>query len=90
MGTATHVRNVGPMLSSPRCGAKTRSGKPCRSPAVRGKARCRMHGGAAGSGAPLGNKNALKHGRYTREASAELQKVRDIVRQVRDLIQKTR
>jgi glucans biosynthesis protein len=27
-----------------------------------------MHGGAAGSGAPRGNKNALKHGRYTREA----------------------
>jgi uncharacterized protein YjcR len=27
-----------------------------------------MHGGAAGSGAPKGNKNALKHGRYTREA----------------------
>jgi NAD(P)H dehydrogenase (quinone) len=31
--------------------ARTRSGNPCRSPAVRGKSRCRMHGGAAGSGA---------------------------------------
>src|SRR5271157_2872335 len=29
----------------PRCGAHTRSGCPCRSPAVRGKLRCRMHGG---------------------------------------------
>jgi uncharacterized protein YjcR len=27
-----------------------------------------MHGGAEGSGAPKGNKNALKHGRYTKEA----------------------
>jgi hypothetical protein len=27
-----------------------------------------MHGGAEGSGAPKGNKNALKHGRFTREA----------------------
>jgi uncharacterized protein YjcR len=27
-----------------------------------------MHGGAPGSGAPRGNKNALKHGVYTREA----------------------
>ncbi len=27
---------------------------PCMSPAVRGKRRCRMHGGAAGSGAPRG------------------------------------
>src|SRR5262249_40870193 len=29
-----HKRNTGPMLSSLRCGAKTRSGKPCRSPSV--------------------------------------------------------
>ena len=27
-----------------------------------------MHGGAYGSGAPKGNKNALKHGYYTQEA----------------------
>ena len=27
-----------------------------------------MHGGAPGSGAPPGNKNALKHGQYTRDA----------------------
>src|SRR5262249_19233052 len=53
------------------CGARTRNGHPCRSPAVRGKRRCRMHGGATGSGAPLGNKNALRHGHYTAEAIAE-------------------
>ena len=53
------------MLASPRCGAKTRNGTPCRSPAVAGKTRCRMHGGANGSGAPKGNTNALKHGLYT-------------------------
>jgi hypothetical protein len=35
--TGNHPRNIGPMLSSPRCGARTRSGKPCRSPAVAGK-----------------------------------------------------
>lgn len=27
-----------------------------------------MHGGAGGSGAPLGNSNAVKHGLYTAEA----------------------
>ena len=53
-----------------RCGARTRIGNPCRSPAVRGKRRCRMHGGAAGSGAPIGNTNALRHGHYTAEAVA--------------------
>lgn len=50
-----------------RCGAKTRSGSPCRSPAVRGKNRCRMHGCAKDSGAPKGNQNALKHGFYTKK-----------------------
>jgi hypothetical protein len=45
-----HARNTGAMLASPRCGAKIRSGGACRSPAVRGKKRCRMHGGASGSG----------------------------------------
>ncbi|WP_366928722.1 HGGxSTG domain-containing protein [Methylotenera sp.] len=28
-----------------RCGAKTRLGHPCKSPAIHGKERCRMHGG---------------------------------------------
>src|SRR6516165_5232730 len=79
-------RNTGPMLSSPRCGARTRSGKPCMSPAVSGKRRCRMHGGALGSGAPRGNKNALKHGRYTREANAERARIRELVRQARKLL----
>ncbi|HEY0411134.1 MAG TPA: HGGxSTG domain-containing protein [Candidatus Dormibacteraeota bacterium] len=35
------------MSRAPRCGARTRSGRPCRSPAMRGKARCRMHSVAA-------------------------------------------
>jgi hypothetical protein len=56
-----------PMHQASRCRATTkRSGKPCRSPAVKGWAVCRMHG--AGGGAPRGNQNALKHGRYAAEA----------------------
>jgi len=82
-----HPRSIGPMLGSRRCGAKSRSGKPCRSPAVASKKRCRMHGGAAGSGAPRGNKNALKHGRYTREAIEERRQLRALLRQSRSLIQ---
>jgi uncharacterized protein YjcR len=45
-----------------------------------------MHGGAAGSGAPRGNKNALKHGRYTRERVEEHRQTRALLRQVRDLL----
>jgi len=86
--TGEHSRNTGPMLSSPRCGAKTRSGKPSMSPAVSGKRRCRMHGGAQGSGVPRGNKNALKHGLHTRKAIEERRQLRALMRQSRMLIQK--
>jgi uncharacterized protein YjcR len=82
-----YKRNTGPMLSSLRCGAKTRSGRPCKSPSVQGKKRCRMHGGALGSGAPRGNKNALKHGLYTREAIEERRRLRALMQQSRMLIQ---
>ncbi|MGO8916465.1 MAG: HGGxSTG domain-containing protein [Stellaceae bacterium] len=88
--TSNHVRNTGPMLASKRCGAKTRSGKACMSPAASGKSRCRMHGGAAGSGAPRDNKNALKHGRFTREAIAERRLVRSLLQESRALIAKIR
>lgn len=70
---------VDAMLLSTRCGAKTRTGDFCRSPAVSGRMRCRMHGGAGGSGAPAGNKNALKTGLHTAE-------VRELRRAVRTLI----
>jgi glucans biosynthesis protein len=84
----THPRNTGPMLASPRCGAKTRSGESCRSPAVRDKKRCRMYGGAAGSGAPRDNKNAQTHGLHTHEAIAERRKLGELMRQSRALIAK--
>jgi hypothetical protein len=32
------------LREAPRCGARTRQGKPCQSPIVKGKRRCRMHG----------------------------------------------
>ena len=76
------------MLSSRRCGAKTRSGAPCRAPAVRGKNRCRMHGGAPGAGAPRGNRNALTHGPSTREAIEERRQPRALPRQSRRLMQR--
>jgi hypothetical protein len=82
-----HARNTGPMLASPRCGAKTRCGGSCRSPAVRGKRRCRMHGGAPGSGAPSGNHNARRHGLFTGEAIAERRQVRDLLGEARKLLQ---
>jgi len=84
--TCTQERNTGPMLAGARCGARCRSGQPCRSPAVHGKRRCRMHGGAPGSGAPRGNKNAIRHGRFTRKAIAERKHIRELIRQTRKLM----
>jgi uncharacterized protein YjcR len=55
-------------------------------PAVSGKRRCRMHGGAAGSGAPKGNKNALKSGYFTRQAIEERKQVRALVRDAKKLL----
>ena len=75
------------MSRAPRCHARTRSGKPCRSPAVKGKRRCRMHGGAAGTGAPAGNRNALRHGRYTALAIAMRREMRALLRRSRELME---
>jgi hypothetical protein len=82
-----HARNTGPMLASPRCGAKIRCGEWCRSPAVRGKKRCRMHGGAPQSGVPRGNRNARKHGLFTKVAIAERRRIQALLADARKLLQ---
>lgn len=84
----THTRNTGPMRTSLRCSAKTRQGTPCQAPAVAGKARCRMHGGAKGLGAPIGNQNALTHGMYARESLEFSKHIRDLLREGKELIEK--
>jgi hypothetical protein len=81
-----HARNTGPMLASSRCAARTRSGGSCRSPAVRGKRRCRMHGGAPESGAPRRNQNARKHGLFTRAAIAERKRIQALLADARKLL----
>jgi hypothetical protein len=42
-----------------------------------------MHGGAPRSGAPTGNTNALKHGRYTAEAIARRRQLSELIRMAR-------
>jgi hypothetical protein len=46
--------------------------------------RCRLHGGLS-PGAPKGNRNALKHGRYTAEALASRREVAALIRAMRAL-----
>jgi hypothetical protein len=81
-----HLRNTAPMLASPRCGARTRSGQSCRGPAVRGKRRCRMHGGAPQSGAPRRNRNAVKQGLFTSDAVTERKRIEKLLADARALL----
>lgn len=73
-------------MLSPRCGARTRKQSPCLSPAVRGKNRCRMHGGAKGSGAPKGNQNALTHGYTTSEYRLFRKKIQKELKEARNFL----
>jgi glucans biosynthesis protein len=45
-----------------------------------------MHGGAHGSGAPIGNRNALRHGRYEAEAIALRRQLHALIRESRELV----
>jgi uncharacterized protein YjcR len=46
--------------------------------------RCRLHGGKS-TGAPKGNKNALKHGRYTAQAVTRRRKLRALLQGIKRL-----
>jgi hypothetical protein len=47
-----------------------------------------MHGGAKGSGGPLGNRNGnFKHGLYTREAKTTRRVMRAKIREIKALVQ---
>src|SRR5262245_41033249 len=66
-----------------QCGALTKSGKPCRSPATK-KGRCRLHGGARGSGGPPGKRNGqYRHGERTKAAIAEQKKFSALLKMFR-------
>jgi hypothetical protein len=66
-----------PMHLSPQCGARS----PCQSPAMP-NGRCRMRGGPS-PGAPKGNKNAYKQGRYSAEAIARRRSISLLIRTAR-------
>jgi glucans biosynthesis protein len=63
-----------------RCGAKTRTGGVCQCPAIRGRKRCRLHGGRS-PGAPKGLANGnYRDGTFTLAAVQERQWLRSVVR----------
>jgi uncharacterized protein YjcR len=46
-----------------------------------------MHGGAPGSGAPKANRNARKHGRFSRNAIAERRQIQALLGDARRLLE---
>jgi hypothetical protein len=46
-----------------------------------------MHGGAPGSGPPRGNRNARKHGLFTRDAIAERKRIQALLGEARKFLQ---
>jgi hypothetical protein len=65
------------------CGARTRAGTPCPTPAMP-NGRCRMHGGTS-PGPPKGTRNALKHGRHSAEAIARRRHITALIRRMKAL-----
>lgn len=71
-----------PMHLAPRCGARTRNGRPCQAPSIKGKKRCRMHGGRSPGRPP-------KHGRYAEATVSQQRAWRQALRDLRLLIERT-
>ena len=79
-----------PMNRSPRCGAHARTtGKPCMAPCLRGRRRCRLHGGWS-TGAPRGEQHPnFKTGKYSREGQALRTMLREMRRTGEALVAKS-
>ena len=73
-----HLLNGNPSgnpSSAPRCGARTRAGSPCKAPAIRGRRRCRLHGGLSTGPKTLEGIERIRaartqHGRFSAEGLA--------------------
>lgn len=80
MNQAIEVR-LDNLRGAPRCGAKTRAGPPCECPALRGRTRCRLHGGLS-LGAPRGCRNGnYSSGDWTSEAIEERRWLKSLVKE---------
>lgn len=63
----------------PKCGAKARSGEPCKQNALKGKTRCKFHGGRS-TGPPKGSANHKTPGSlYSRFLTSEEKALADVI-----------
>lgn len=71
------------LTNAPLCGARTRAGSCCRLPKLRGRDRCKLHGGRS-TGVSGERNGAFKHGHHTNEAVALRQAAQRLLSEVRD------
>ena len=77
---ASHATRFGPNWPGKRCLAKTRRGTPCQNPAIRGRNRCKLHGGrSTGPKTEAGKARVVaahwKHGRRSRAHVARVKEI---------------
>ena len=82
----------GDFTSAPRCGARTRRGTLCRTPAMP-NGRCRLHGGlSTGPRTAAGIERIrlalTKHGRYSEAARADRQQFQALLRGARETLRR--
>lgn len=82
-GWLKHGNTPGDPSKARRCGARarTRGNQPCRAPAIKGKRRCRMHGGRSTGpqtleGCERSKRARWKHGSYSVEAEREFRRLK--------------
>jgi len=84
---SSNERNQPPCVHLSVAGRKPVRELPFRHLRYLEKKRCRMHGGAAGSGAPVGNQNALRHGMDSRDTLEFKKHMRKLLRDGQDAIE---
>jgi hypothetical protein len=73
------------LLAARRCHANCkRTGEPCKGPAIRGWAVCRMHGARGGHGPGKANP-AYRHGGRTQDAMDVWRWARELVREAQEI-----
>ena len=84
---AGHATRFGADWPGRRCGAKTRSGGTCQNPAIKGRSRCKLHGGrSTGPRTPEGKaRAAAAHTKHGRRSKAHVARVREINAELRQI-----
>ena len=82
---AGHATRFGADWPGRRCGAKTRAGGACQNPAIKGRSRCKLHGGrSTGPRTPEGKaRAAAAHTKHGRRSKAHVEKVKAINAELR-------